>query len=89
MGGAAPAADRQALLDYRRQAPFAERAHPTDEHLLPLFFAMGAAGGAVSVRVASMPVSMPASSPWICTASTGHEPGLTRSPGRRGHGRMW
>lgn len=36
--------DRQALFDYRRQAPFAVRAHPTDEHLLPLFFAMGAAG---------------------------------------------
>ncbi|HEY0333031.1 MAG TPA: class III extradiol ring-cleavage dioxygenase [Stenotrophomonas sp.] len=36
--------DVAALLDYRRQAPFAERAHPTDEHLLPLFFAMGAAG---------------------------------------------
>lgn len=33
-----------ALLDYRRQAPDAERAHPTEEHLLPLFFAMGAAG---------------------------------------------
>lgn len=38
------AGDVDALLDYRRQAPFAERAHPTDEHLLPLFFAMGAAG---------------------------------------------
>ncbi|WP_101927309.1 MULTISPECIES: DODA-type extradiol aromatic ring-opening family dioxygenase [Luteimonas] len=37
--------DLAALLDYRRQAPFAQRAHPTDEHLLPLFFAMGAAGG--------------------------------------------
>ena len=36
--------DVDALLDYRRQAPFAERAHPTDEHLLPLFFALGAAG---------------------------------------------
>ncbi|HAL23616.1 MAG TPA: dioxygenase, partial [Stenotrophomonas sp.] len=36
--------DRDALFDYRRQAPFAERAHPTDEHLLPLYFAMGAAG---------------------------------------------
>ncbi|MEO8999491.1 MAG: class III extradiol ring-cleavage dioxygenase [Rhodanobacter sp.] len=33
-----------ALLDYRRQAPFAERAHPTEEHLLPLFVALGAAG---------------------------------------------
>lgn len=37
--------DIAALLDYRRQAPFAERAHPTDEHLLPLHFAAGAAGG--------------------------------------------
>lgn len=37
--------DLAALLDYRRQAPFAERAHPSEEHLLPLFFAMGAAGG--------------------------------------------
>lgn len=38
------AGDIGALLDYRRQAPFAERAHPTDEHLLPLFVALGAAG---------------------------------------------
>lgn len=38
------AGDTHALLDYRRQAPFAERAHPTDEHLLPLFVALGAAG---------------------------------------------
>ena len=38
------AGDTDALLDYRRQAPFAERAHPTDEHLLPLFVALGAAG---------------------------------------------
>lgn len=36
--------DVEALLDYRRQAPFAERAHPTDEHLQPLHFAIGAAG---------------------------------------------
>lgn len=33
-----------ALLDYRRQAPDAVRAHPRDEHLLPLFVALGAAG---------------------------------------------
>jgi 4,5-DOPA dioxygenase extradiol len=38
------AGDVPALLDYRRQARFAERAHPTDEHLLPLFVALGAAG---------------------------------------------
>jgi 4,5-DOPA dioxygenase extradiol len=46
------AGDVDALLDYRRQAPFAQRAHPTDEHLLPLFFAMGAAGdGAHAQRI--------------------------------------
>lgn len=38
------AGDLDALLDYRVQAPFASRAHPTDEHLLPLFVALGAAG---------------------------------------------
>lgn len=38
------AGDVDALLDYRQQAPFAQRAHPTDEHLLPLFVALGAAG---------------------------------------------
>lgn len=40
----------EALLDYRRRAPCAERAHPTDEHLLPLMFALGAAGEHPSVR---------------------------------------
>ncbi|MEI9804193.1 MAG: class III extradiol ring-cleavage dioxygenase [Pseudolabrys sp.] len=32
------------LLDYRRQAPFAAKNHPTEEHLLPLYAALGAAG---------------------------------------------
>ena len=36
--------DVAALLDYRHQAPHALRAHPTDDHFLPLFFALGAAG---------------------------------------------
>lgn len=36
--------DIGALLDYRRQAPQAARAHPTEDHFLPLFFALGAAG---------------------------------------------
>ena len=30
------------LLDYRRRAPYAVDNHPTDEHLLPFFFALGA-----------------------------------------------
>ncbi len=36
--------DWDSLLRYRSLAPHAERAHPTDEHLLPLFVALGAAG---------------------------------------------
>ncbi|MFC5740647.1 dioxygenase [Dyella tabacisoli] len=44
------AGDIDALLDYRRQAPYAERAHPTDEHLLPLFVALGAAGVPASAQ---------------------------------------
>lgn len=35
--------DVEALLAYRTRAPGALRAHPTEEHLLPLFFALGAA----------------------------------------------
>ena len=36
--------DRQAVVDYRAQAPSGARAHPTEEHFLPLFIAWGAAG---------------------------------------------
>ena len=36
--------DVEALLDYRERAPFAGRNHPTDEHLLPFFVALGAGG---------------------------------------------
>ena len=38
------AGDIDALLDYRSQAPYAKHAHPTDEHLLPFYVALGAAG---------------------------------------------
>lgn len=44
--------DLDALLDYRAQAPHAARNHPTEEHLLPLFLALGAAGeGATAKRI--------------------------------------
>lgn len=36
--------DEAALHDYRQQAPYAVRSHPSDEHLLPLYFARGAGG---------------------------------------------
>jgi 4,5-DOPA dioxygenase extradiol len=35
--------DVDALVDYRSRSPHGARAHPTDEHFLPLFFALGAA----------------------------------------------
>ncbi len=38
------------LLDYRSLAPDARRAHPTDDHLLPLFVALGAAPDARQSR---------------------------------------
>ncbi|MQT34724.1 MAG: Dioxygenase [Pseudomonas helleri] len=36
--------DVAALHQYRQQAPFAAKNHPSDEHLLPLYFARGAGG---------------------------------------------
>lgn len=36
--------DEAALHDYRQRAPNAVRNHPSDEHLLPLYFARGAGG---------------------------------------------
>ena len=42
--------DLQALRAYRHQAPHAERNHPTEEHLLPLYVALGAAGDNASAE---------------------------------------
>lgn len=39
--------DIDALLNYRKQAPYATQNHPSDEHLLPLFVGLGAGGEAV------------------------------------------
>lgn len=38
------AGDTEALVQYRMLAPNGAKNHPTEEHLLPLFVAMGAAG---------------------------------------------
>jgi 4,5-DOPA dioxygenase extradiol len=38
------AKDFDALVNYRERNPHGVRAHPTDEHFLPLFVALGAAG---------------------------------------------
>ena len=44
--------DADALTHYRDRAPDAVRAHPTEEHFLPLFIAWGAAGaGATAERI--------------------------------------
>ena len=44
--------DTEALVQYRMLAPNGAKNHPTEEHLLPLFVAMGAAGeGAHGTRV--------------------------------------
>jgi 4,5-DOPA dioxygenase extradiol len=46
MDGKIIAGDFAALVDYRAQAPHAALEHPTEEHLLPLYVALGAAGEA-------------------------------------------
>lgn len=43
MAGCLSGGDTPALLDYRARAPHAARNHPTEEHVLPLFVALGAA----------------------------------------------
>jgi 4,5-DOPA dioxygenase extradiol len=50
MAEALAAGDEARLLRWREEAPGAARAHPTPEHLLPLFVAWGAAGGRPAVE---------------------------------------
>lgn len=44
------AGDVEALSNYRSLAPHAVQNHPTDEHLLPLFVALGAAGSLATAQ---------------------------------------
>ncbi|CAN0618188.1 4,5-DOPA dioxygenase extradiol [Burkholderia multivorans] len=46
--------DIDALLDYRRQAPHAVLMHPTDEHLLPVYAALGAADDDYQLGIQSL-----------------------------------
>jgi 4,5-DOPA dioxygenase extradiol len=48
--GRLAAGDLAALLAYRDSAPDAIRAHPSEEHFLPLFVALGAAGRGAAPR---------------------------------------
>jgi 4,5-DOPA dioxygenase extradiol len=40
----------QQILNYRQAAPYAVKNHPTDEHLLPLFVALGAGGAGLQIH---------------------------------------
>lgn len=44
------AGDTAALVNYRQLAPSAERNHPSPEHLLPIFVALGASGPGIKGR---------------------------------------
>ena len=43
--------DTEALLDYRNQSQYAVKAHPTEDHILPLFVALGWANGVKNQQV--------------------------------------
>ncbi|WP_020206464.1 MULTISPECIES: DODA-type extradiol aromatic ring-opening family dioxygenase [Cupriavidus] len=58
LGEALASGDTSRIADYRAQAPYARRAHPTDEHLLPFFVALGAALGPCDAAPAPQPAAV-------------------------------
>lgn len=44
------AGDIDGLIDYRRHSPDAAQAHPTEDHLMPFFVALGAAGPSINAK---------------------------------------
>lgn len=50
--------DRASLVDYRRLAPDAVRAHPTEEHFFPVLVAAGAGGKAERIHTAMSGASL-------------------------------
>lgn len=50
LAGTLDANDEEALLAYRDVAPGAARAHPSEEHFLPIYVALGAAGPQAQAR---------------------------------------
>ena len=51
-------ADTESLVDYRRLAPDAARAHPSEEHFLPVLVAAGAGGKAGRIHTAMTGASL-------------------------------
>jgi 4,5-DOPA dioxygenase extradiol len=56
MAGHVAANDIDALLDYRTQAPNAAQSHPTEEHLMPFYVALGAGSRDARVDAKRIPL---------------------------------
>jgi len=70
--------DTAALLDYRAQCEVARQAHPTDEHWLPFYVALGAAGQAFDAEllyrgVEHQMLAMDSYAFWPADSSYSHE----------------